>query len=274
MRIVKASFVMVLAAAWGCASNDPVNIGDDKTQRTKTGELLSDYAASWDGYAEAYEFPSGSDRVRLELDDEGNGTVVLGDGPTPAPATDPDAWYSPFGSSQGAPYALPTEPAEGFPYTVQHAEVHEKRIQFVVDPYEVFTSWCELQVPVRDTTGAPDAPEYGCLPYFVFQESDGERCWITDWQPGEVQVATETEVNCARATLCRGIGPVCTCSEDGCTLTPMPVTGPTAYGRIELDAALDNGGDALVGTTTITVGVNAAAGISPGDRVTVRLERQ
>jgi hypothetical protein len=36
-----------------------------REHRDETGERLSDYAASWDGYAEAFNFASGSDRVRL-----------------------------------------------------------------------------------------------------------------------------------------------------------------------------------------------------------------
>lgn len=51
---------------------------------------LESYAAVWEGYAEAYEFDCGSDRIRLALDEQGNGSVEFGVGdPLPEP-TDPD----------------------------------------------------------------------------------------------------------------------------------------------------------------------------------------
>ena len=56
------------AVAFGCAS-DPDTIGDGDANVDKT--QLASYAASWDGYVEAYTFHSGSDRVRLVLDQAG-----------------------------------------------------------------------------------------------------------------------------------------------------------------------------------------------------------
>lgn len=259
MRFQKLSTIVVLAAVWGCAGKDAVNIGDDNTPRAKTGELLSDYAASWDGYAEAYKFRSGSDRVRIQLDEEGHGTIVLGDGAPPAPATDPDELYLPLDISSvsaGAPFGFVTdELAEGFAYTVQHASVEEKRIQLGIDANELYKSWCELQTPVHNT--APEGPEYGCLPYFTSAGAsnvDGVfHCHINDYETGE-----EVEVSCAKTTYC-GPNPVCSCTADGCTVAPLASTNATSH---VLDAALDDGGDSLVGTFIV------------GDRLTVRMNRQ
>lgn len=259
MKFQKLSIVVVLAAAWGCAGNDAVNIGDN-TPRAKTGELLSDYAASWDGYAEAFKFTSGSDRVRIELDDEGHGTIVLGDGAPPAPATDPEGVYAPLGfgipgdvTLSGPLAFVSDELAEGFAYTVQGAEVQEKRIRFGIDSKELYKSWCELQTPVHDTSGAPGAPEYGCLPYFESASSIGEQCYIQDYPTGDW-----VEVACAKITFC-GANPVCSCTASGCTVAPLASADATSH---VLDAALDDGGDALAGTFVVN------------ERVTVRMERQ
>ena len=37
------------------------------------GASLADYAGKWDGHAEAYEFNDGSDRIRLSIDEDGDG---------------------------------------------------------------------------------------------------------------------------------------------------------------------------------------------------------
>ena len=68
-----------------------VNIGNT----TAVGSQLSDYAATWDGYAEATTFSDGSDHVRLTIDASGQGSLVVGDSaPLPAP-TDPTVGYPP-----------------------------------------------------------------------------------------------------------------------------------------------------------------------------------
>ncbi|MES1208404.1 MAG: hypothetical protein ABUS79_20900, partial [Pseudomonadota bacterium] len=55
----------LLAAPFGCSSGGDVNIGDTQN----VGAKLSDYAAEWDGYAEAYTFaPSSSDHLHMTLD--------------------------------------------------------------------------------------------------------------------------------------------------------------------------------------------------------------
>src|SRR4051812_1872769 len=53
------------------------------------GSQLADYAASWDGYAEAYVFDDGSDHVRIPLDAAGQGTLVVGDQAPPPPLSLP-----------------------------------------------------------------------------------------------------------------------------------------------------------------------------------------
>lgn len=260
MRFQKLSIVVVLAAVWGCAGNDAVNIGDDqKTPKAKTGELLSDYAATWDGYAEAHPFRSGSDRVRIELDDEGKGHVVFGEGTPPAPTTDPA--NSPFEfTDNGGIVGIDGDWIEGFEYTVQHAEVRERRIQLAFSGMEIFKAWCDLQVPLRDTSESADAPEYACVPHFDGWRRDHGRCWGTDPQTGE-----DVEVNCMNLLLCGE--PSCTCTADGCTIPSLSSSSTTGSGGA-LDAVLDDGGATLVGTLVLADGVNAPMS------VTVRMQRQ
>src|SRR6185295_13585444 len=196
---------------------------DQKTPKAKTGELLSDYAATWDGYVEAFKFKSGSDRLRIELDEEGHGVVALGGAEPLAPASDPESLYAPiplvsFSGDPDGPFQLvPDVLAEGFAYTVQHAEVQEKRIQFGIDSRELYKSWCELQTPVHNT--APVAPEYGCLPYYDTSTGLGigadAQCYINDYVTGEL-----VEVNCAKMPYC-GPTPVCSCTASGCTVAPL-----------------------------------------------------
>jgi hypothetical protein len=247
MKFQKLSLVVVLAAAWGCAGNDAVNIGDDQeTPKAKTGELLSDYAATWDGYTEAYKFGSGSDRLRIELDDEGNGTVVLGEGVPPPLVTDPnDTGFLLAGW------------VEGFQYSVQNAVVHDKRLQLAFDAEEIYKPLCEPLTPVRDTSGAPDAPEYGCLPYFSGWRNEGGQCWGTDFQTGE-----DVETDCTLLRLCWGYDAMCACTAEGCTVPPLPATGGSTHRSAVLDTALDDGGDSLVGTLVV------------GGNMTVRMERE
>ena len=67
-----------------CSDGNPVDLGHREAQ-------LSDYAATWDGYAEAYTFREGSsDRVRITLDATGVGTLEVGDAPLDPVPTDPE----------------------------------------------------------------------------------------------------------------------------------------------------------------------------------------
>ena len=88
MNAVKWAIVGTLLLV-ACGGEGPVDIGNDVT-----GERLEDYVASWDGYAEAFDFGDGSDRVRIELDANGEGSLTwvippLRPSPTRTPGTIP-----------------------------------------------------------------------------------------------------------------------------------------------------------------------------------------
>jgi len=255
MRIRKLSVVSLLAlGAVGCSGNDAVNIGDNP--RAKTGETLSDYAASWEGYAEAYKFASGSDRIVVNLDAQGTGHIVFGDGtPPPPPPTDPDAWYpvQPEGDVAEAGFGFVHTGIlyEGFAYTVQQAEVDARRLRFGFDPTEIYKPWCELQVPIP--TDGSSAPDYGCAPTFTSSLVDQGICYYEDDSGGD-----PIEISCARLQLCK-FTRVCSCTADGCTVPPLATLATAA---MQLDAALEDSGNSLVGTLLLG-----------SDGPTARLER-
>jgi hypothetical protein len=240
---------MVASSALACSGgSDPVSIGSNEG---KTGESLSDYSAFWDGYLEGGTFPSGSDRVRVQLDADGQGYLEVGDIPPLAPATDPEALYPNDGLSLGVdPDSLLHE---GFRYTLRDAAVQEKRIRLSVATWELYTSWCELQTPHANPNPGNGMLDYSCsvLSNTAFTTADGtcyaglpEQCLTCrpgDFQPGPDSI----EVNCNQFHYCNAspnVNQPCACTADGCVSTDNPA--------LALDAALEHDGAELTGTLT------------------------
>jgi len=248
--VLRVGTVLVAVASVAC-SQDPVDLGNDTPART--GETLGDYAASWDGYLEAFEFASGSDRVRIMLDENGDGYVEFGDMPLYPPPTNPDVGYP-----EGYDYPLmdlPRGPVEGFRFTVRGATVEMRRIQLGVESGELYKAWCEIQTPVLDEyNSTPEEQFYGCLPNTGGGGGD-DGCFIYDPADPSASIA----VDCGKLTLCSFSG-ACTCAADGCT-TPLPETLESS--DVRLDAALEEGGEELAGTLLLG-----------GNRVNVRMIRQ
>lgn len=241
-RFIGASFVAL--GAFACSGADPVDIGNNDA--VKTGATLSDYAAEWDGYVEAYKFPSGSDRLRISLDAHGNGYVRFGDQPLWPPPTDPDVGYA---NTVELRSTWTNKPDEGFPYSVFQASVDDKRIRLGTQNEELFKEWCELQTPYYQSR----QDVYTCMP-------EWDRATMPD--PGNCLIQTSTgtvPVDCGKLTLCQTIDSPCSCTATGCTVPPLASLGRAST---QLDAALEDGGDTLVGTLLLE------------DRVTVRLTRQ
>lgn len=259
---MKRKIAWVLAAAvsaLGCSSGDGESVNLGENDPVKTGERLSDYAASWDGYVEAYEFPdSGSDRIRLVLDENGHGHLEFGDLPALTPPTDPDVGYPHEAGAERSVDALAGplgDPlSEGFRYTVLDAAVNEQRIQLAVWEYELFEEWCELQTSVLLE---PEDPErgYSCLPNGILRsrsQGDDTVCTL-------VTSSSEAETDCGKFVLCRN--QACSCDAEGCVASPPPE--PPDAPPTRLDAALQQEGNELVGTLLLS-----------GERFNVRLTRQ
>jgi hypothetical protein len=265
-----------------CSGGGAVNIGNTNV----VGAQLSDYAASWDGYAEAYTFtPDGSDRVRLTIAANGQGSLEVGNQTLVAPPTDPNLGYPP-GTED--PKDTTTPPVwEGVLYPIDGAQVQTNRIQVGIKPNDYYAAWCALQtpsafayqtspadggppglqvetlVPIDAGAGATDAAS-GTL-YFACPFSGG-----AESNPGTPDAMCVGEngqdlfpVDCGKFYLCNMM--VCACTATSCTSSPLVASGsaPSQY-PVELDAALDGTGKTLTGTLALSTDL----------RVTVVLQKQ
>jgi hypothetical protein len=259
-------------APLACSGGGSVNIGNTEV----AGSQLSDYAANWDGYAEAYTFsPDGSDRVRLTIDASGQGTFQVGNATTLlSPPTDPNVGYPPGISVDGvSPDGSNNGTREDFLYPIHAANVQEARIQLGIDPSDLYAAWCALQTPIPsyETTtvddagvsntvgGASDAGTvstfYNCLPN-VSSMSQGDNCSLLEPD------GSSDPVDCGKLYLCNIARP-CACTASGCTIPPLPADATAAQYGGELDGALDTTGKMLTGTLTLN-----------GQRITVHLTKQ
>ncbi len=261
-RFIPALLVGLLAPALGCSDGGNVNIGDTQN----LGGKLSDYAATWDGYAEAYTFQSsGSDRVRLVLDGNGAGTLRVGDNTLLAPPTDPNVGYPPDLTSGISLTGVYIGLRDDFLYPAHAAQVQTDRIQVGINPMDLEAAWCALQTPVENidttTTGkGSDAittttTSYGCLPNSASESSDANGCALTG-SDGQT-----TPVDCGKLALCEFVM-ACQCTATSCGIQAPADATPDEY-PYELDAALDTTGKNLTGTLNLS-----------GTRITVHLTRQ
>jgi hypothetical protein len=248
---------LLLLVTLGCAhaacSGDAIDIGD-----RVTGSALADYAGSWDGYAEAYRFRgSMSDRVRINIDPMGQGTIEFGDEPLLAPATDPDVGYpldffTRFPNGEWA-----RQLTSGFRYPIHGAEAARDHLNLGVVPHDLYSDWCALQTSYAySSTEDPESEVYfSCL--LINSTRPGNRaepvCYLLN-----PQTQIEVPIDCAKLALCGFPGPSspCACNETACA-SQVPTEPPV---RIAVD--LDALGDELTGT--LLVGM---------DRIAIKLRR-
>jgi len=164
-------------------------------------------AQAWTGYVENYAFPSGSDTVKIAfaVDSAGQvtGTVILGNGTPPPPATDPNVGYPPGYNDQQQPllFGPPNYIAEGYAYTMRGGTLAGPRLRFGVSLTELWRDWCALQTPI------PGA--FSCVPNLgAAFTSTG--CYQTN--PATNEMVT---VDCGKLSLCWA-GSVCQCDASGC----------------------------------------------------------
>ncbi len=251
-----------------CSGGGAVNIGNTSA----IGSQLSDYAATWDGYAEAYTFtPDGSDRVRLTIAANGQGTFQVGNAALlPAP-TDPNVGYP---AGQPDPKEGPNEGLSGgVLYPVYAAQVQENRIQAGLKPNDYYGAWCALQTPYYVLDGYVGTGDGGMVPNFVYSCMPGAGGGTSE--VGGVQQCTvqsqsidgsfsDQPVDCGKFALC--LHNVCACTASSCAASSPVVpagTLPSGY-PVELDAALDSTGKTLTGTLALSTDL----------RVTVVLTKQ
>jgi hypothetical protein len=179
---------------------------------------------SWTGYVENYQFPSGSDVIKLAYtyDSAGQvtGSVVFGDGVPPAPATDPNVGYPPGLGMEPFSYA----PTEGFSFSIPSGTLASNRLRFGIEVFELWDGWCKLQPAPSDDSNL-------CVPSWSGGYNAGA-CYMTS--PAGKYVT----IDCGKFSLCF-MNRVCTCSPVGCIVPPGPdvrfdmfVTDGTASGSV------------------------------------------
>ncbi len=262
--MTKPTLTMFAAAGLlsiACSNTSTVDIGE-------SGSLVSDYAAQWDGYAEAFSFNDGSDRVRLTLDGAGQGTLQVGDQALFPPPSDPNVGYPPTGWSFNGNSVL-SQLRPGFQYPIYGAHVETKRIRLGADFHDIFGAWCAMQTSHCQNCepNSKDPPFYECAsrpaPGSDPISSGGQDCSMIDETTGQT-----LPVDCLKQMLCdqpppctcNASPPVCQCDATGCAIPPVA----NADYPVKIDAALETAGTELVGTLVINDG-------SP--RLTVRLTR-
>jgi hypothetical protein len=232
------------AAGLGCSGGGPVNIGNTQT----LGAVLSDYAATWDGYLETANFwPDGSDHVRLAIDSTGQGTLRIGDLALIGPPTDPNVGYPPNayslteGNTTGT--GIPGALDEGVLYPLHSTAVQGNRIHAGLDPNDVYAAWCLLQTP-RDWTDPSDGiPAYNCVPRPLTETYDPTtRACTMNLADG-----TTEPVDCLKWDICF-MSMSCACTASGCVENAVPAGTPANQYQLQIDGTLDSSGSTLTGS--------------------------
>jgi hypothetical protein len=250
--------------ALGCASGKTHDIGDEDVGAVNL-ELV-DYAADWDGYAEAKTFNDtqsepNTDRIRLSIHADGTGSLRVGNAelqPPPMPGDEP---------------ALDGVRSEqllaGIEYPISEVRVEDRRLRFQLNAMQPWSTWCAAQPPLE--TGDPEIP-YSCVKYSPNQWQTDQVTTLTDGSaggaPGNPGVITSCTVRsradesivepapCGALTLCGAFG--CECSAAGCEYT-YPHSPP-----VTVDAHLNTNSE-LEGTLVI--------GVSPIEHITIRMTK-
>jgi len=237
----RAKLAAIISLAWiplACSNEGTVDIGEH------VGAKLSDYAASWDGYAEAYTFDDGSDRVRLVLAADGTGSARVGDKQLYAAASEALVAYPPGDTVDNLTTPDPAGIRAGFAYPAHDTRLEESRIRLGLQPNDPYAGWCALQTPYYDAVNN----DFSCYrwPELEYEDLTTDTCTL------QFADGTTQTVSCAAEFLCQAR---CACSASGCG-------GPTGAASVEIDAALDTAGTSLVGTLSMA-----------GQRITIRLHK-
>ncbi len=169
---------------------------------------LSPLVGTWNGYVENGQPPW--DQLTLTINgasvDGGVcGTLVVGAGPAPAPATNPNVGY-PAGGDQTGYGGATAAGVSGATLTLLKGTTDGVRVQFSVAQSEAWRSWCQLQSSFSDSSLS-----CGCLPQYsvvMGATSTSGACKLTT-------ASSTLTVNCGKFQLC-GQTRVCACNASGC----------------------------------------------------------
>jgi hypothetical protein len=178
---------------------------------------------TWTGYVEGYQFPSGSNAIRLAFAADSMarvaGIVLLGDGLPPTWPMDPNVGYPPdyLALAENAPNGIYW--AERFAYSMVRGGSAFSKLEFYIQNSELWSDWCAAQTPV-------DASDT-CLPnwpgeHIVGANGAADRCYQRNPANGQ-----ETVVDCGKYDLCI-TNFVCMCSTTGSARACVPYGGNEA----------------------------------------------
>jgi hypothetical protein len=214
------------------------------------GERLP-IVGTWDGYIENYIFPSGSDAVHITVTAANDahlcGKVTLGEPKILPPAVDPNVGYPPgFFANGGAGGASGYDGAEeGFAMTILNGQSTSTRVQFQVDPMELWRAWCDLQ------TSYPYPPSggYECIPYTVSATLGTGGASSGTVGPNGCSLPNGQSIDCGKFQLCAL--QTCTCSATGCSVNPQ---GNIAFDLHVQDANSLSGSATVAGIHNVYLG--------------------
>jgi hypothetical protein len=191
--------------ASNCSVTTPLPTWPDPTSCVSS--VASPLVGTWQGYVENAAAPW--DQLTLvingaSVDGGVCGTIVVGAGPAPAPATDPNVGYPPSDTA-----GFEDQPAivSGFALTLQNGTTDGARVRFSVAQTEPWRSWCELQ-PSYDN----GAQQCSCIPPYSSLSGSTSNSGTCSIAVGSQKFT----VNCGKAFLCQGMSPYCSCNDTGC----------------------------------------------------------
>jgi len=215
-----------------CTDTDPLPVFPSTTACAGTNDLP--VVGKWHGYIETQDAPWDELLLDIKAANSGGlcGTLTIGSGTPPAPATDPEQAYPP-GTTPVAGLKI----TPGYALTLLDGKADGTRIRFRVAPSEAFQSWCELQTPYQHSVGACSCAPSGPIKF----DAAGDEFTIND----DVAGVTRTFPS-AQAHLCgvTGSWSVCACNTYGCGAANN--TADTASVKFDLTVS----GDAIEGVDT------------------------
>ncbi len=228
--VPRRGWVCLSTLLWMAACEKPVVVGtlagsndsgvvrdaDGPSVVNGPGDTLATVASneSWTGFVYSYHFPSGSDAVKISfaLDSRGDvsGTVTMGAGTPPPPATDFNVGYPPgFGSDLTGQLS---QFSEGYPHEMHSIDYSvgnlpgSRRLQFLTKDSDLWRHWCERQTPVGHTGTCAASGE-------AVPTGDGHSC-IYNQSPGDADAGVDPiTVDCGKLFLCRYM---CECNTVTC----------------------------------------------------------
>jgi hypothetical protein len=216
--------------ASNCNDTTPLPTWPDPTSCVSS--VASPLVGTWQGYVENAAAPW--DQLTLvingaSVDGGVCGTIVVGAGPAPVPATDPNVGYPPSYAA-GSDYA--PRIVSGFALTLQNGTTDGARVRFSVRQAEPWRGWCELQ-----SSYDMGAQQCSCVPQYSSLTGSTSNSGICTLKEG----SHDLTVNCGKAFLCQGpTAPHCACNDTGCD----------AATDEEIDFDLQFSGDTAEGSNT------------------------